>query len=772
MRRCFPYSSMPLITIMLMVIGGFGVQGQWQRVTLPGKYNTQMYLDVFFLPTNPNFGWAVSMEGGIVRTTDRGATWTGVDLPDGNTFLEHVQFLDRFNGYTSGPAGIYRSSDGGATWRNISPQGYRTDIENGWGCFFRDINRGVFLSGGCGTAQSFYYTENGGETWRRDVHFERERGLTDALIFDDGTGYATSSGMLWRTQDGGRTWRPSFRTPINSWTEEITFRNGIMLLPTAGNSCSGGGSNEGTLQWGDAPNGPWRVFQTGQTMYGTFLIDDKKGWGVGSNGACYYTSDAGYSWILRDCGINGADLDDIWFITENEGWIAGRGLFRSRFDSGNRVQVQGPKVVDICPGTTYSASVVPGLDNVAWSDGQRGNQATLGVGTYIVSGLDPVTCAVSSDTILIKSYPIRPPVINSGEGGAEYCAGTTQVIRVTNGPFAGYRWSNGATTSSITITQSGVYVVTVTDTNGCTTTAEWRATFREPISALIAPVAKTTICSDDSVRLDAPPGYTYEWSTGSTEQSIVVRTSGRYAVRIIDDLGCDATSDSVDITVLNLRNRIDLTRNVKPLRIPDHEIEQRVCADVEIHNLDSTDALVIHRPFLVHNVVFSMPLSQFPVVIPPAGNGVVRICAAAVDSGWVADTMIFSDTCRPQSMPVRTYGTTIEFASGSRCDVPVGITAYRAGTSHRVTAPVPNPASTRSTIYVRGPRTATEPKISLVNSMGIAVATAPVEGRISDDQWQVWTYTFDASNIPSGMYLVVATDGDELLHTQSLSIVR
>ncbi len=764
---------MPLITLVLMVVGGIDALGQWQRVTLPGKYDTQMYLDVFFLPSNPRFGWAVSLEGGIVLTTDRGVTWTGVDLPDGNTFLEHVQFLDRFNGYVSGPAGIYRSSDGGASWRNVSPPGYRVDLENGWGCFFRDINRGVYLSGGCNnTAQSFYYTDDGGETWRRDVHFERERGLTDAIIFDDGTGFATSSGMLWRTENGGRTWRTSFRTPINAWTEEITYRNGAMLLPTAGNSCSGGGSQEGTLMWGDSPNGPWRTFQTGQTMYGTFIVDDAEGWGVGSGGAVYYTSNAGRDWILRDCGINGADLDDIWFITESEGWIAGRGLFRSRFDRGDSVQIQGPKLVDICPDDTYLATVIPGLANVQWSNGQRGNEATLGPGTHVVTGLDTITCRLSSDTIVIRSYPVVVPIINSGAGGAEYCAGTTAVLRVANGPFRSYRWSTAETTDSIVVDRSGVYVVTVEDTNGCTTMAEWRATFRAPLVVSIAPVPRTTICADDSVELVAPAGYSYRWTTGSTERSIVVRTSGRYAVTIIDDLGCDASSDTIDVTVLNLRNRIDLTANVMPVVVPQHEIGERSCVDLEVANLDSAGALVIHRPFLVGNVRFSMPLSQFPVVIPPAGRGVVRICAAAIDSGWVSDTVVFSDTCRPQTLAVRSYGNTIEFAGDSRCDVPVGITAYRAGTSHRITDPIPNPTVSRAAIHVRGPATALQPTVSVVNAMGVVVGSAVVDAHITDGIWQVWSYVIDVSQIPAGLYMLCASDGTAFRHVQTLSVVR
>lgn len=765
---------MPLITLALMVIGGIDVQGQWQRVTLPGKYNTQMYLDVQFLPADPRFGWACSMEGGVVRTTDRGATWAGVDIPNGEVFLEHIQFLDRFRGYTSGPGGIYKSVDGGATWTNISPQGYSSATENGWGCYFTDVNTGVFLSGGCaGTAQSFYYTQDGGASWRRDVHFERNRGLTDALIFPDGTGLATSSGLLWETKNGGRNWSPLVQTPVNAWTEEITFRNGIMLLPTAGNSCSGGGDIEGTLQWGETPRGPWRVFQTGQNMYGTFIVDDLQGWGVGSAGACYFTADAGRTWTLRDCGINGADLDDIWFITENEGWIAGRGLFRSQFGAGSTVQILGPKVVDLCPGETYTTSVFPGLVNHRWSTGDQTETVTLGPGVHIVSALDPLTCRRSSDTITIRAYPVVPPIIGSGEGGSEYCAGTTASVAVSNGPYASYRWSNGSTTNTTTVTQSGTLTVTVVDSNGCTGSATWNASFRDSIDARIAQPLRTTICDDDSVVLSAPRGYaSYQWSNGSTEESIVVRSTGSYSVRVVDDLGCDDTSNVVDITVLNLRNRIDLTLNFRPFVVPDHNIGDASCADVTIGNLDSNSSLVINRPWVVGNVILSLPLSQFPLIIPPLGRGVMRLCAAAIDSGWVSDTIVFADTCRPQVLPVRTYGKSIEFQSLSRCEIPIGITAYTAGSSHKLSSPIPNPAVSSTTIYVQTPASSGVPSLSVISPTGIVVARGTIAGRISDGITNVFTYTINVEHLYSGTYVLFTTDGNTLNHAQTLTIIR
>lgn len=60
----------------------------------------------------------------------------------------------------------------------------------------------------------------------------------------------------------------------------------------------------------------------------------------------------------------------------------------------------------------------------------------------------------------------------------------------------------------------------------------------------------TTICSGDSVILDAGPGYTtYQWQDGSTGQTLTVHTSGIYSVTTTDLNGC-VYNDSLTLQVL------------------------------------------------------------------------------------------------------------------------------------------------------------------------------------------------------------------------------
>lgn len=65
----------------------------------------------------------------------------------------------------------------------------------------------------------------------------------------------------------------------------------------------------------------------------------------------------------------------------------------------------------------------------------------------------------------------------------------------------------------------------------------------------IAAAGATTFCSGQSVTLNAPSEFLYQWSTGDTTQSVVVTEAGNYKVTVTNSEGCSSVSNVIRIEV-------------------------------------------------------------------------------------------------------------------------------------------------------------------------------------------------------------------------------
>jgi hypothetical protein len=103
--------------------------------------------------------------------------------------------------------------------------------------------------------------------------------------------------------------------------------------------------------------------------------------------------------------------------------------------------------------------------NYEWSDGaQVSSNIDVEAGTYIVTVDDGSGCIVV-DSITI-GFMFNNPTFSFTQANV---AGEASVVVNAGGSFSDYDWSNGANTAEVTFTTSGTYTLTVTDTNGCST---------------------------------------------------------------------------------------------------------------------------------------------------------------------------------------------------------------------------------------------------------------------------------------------------------------
>ena len=202
---------------------------------------------------------------------------------------------------------------------------------------------------------------------------------------------------------------------------------------------------------------------------------------------------------------------------------------------------------------TLIASVMgaTGTIDYLWSTGAQTQSIKVSAGSYWVEATDSIGCfAYDTATVTINNLDV-----NAGNDTA-ICQGSSVTLTATPSGGVGtisYSWSTGATTQSITVTTAGTYIVTATDSAGCSD-RDTINVIQNNVSVQISP-QDTTICNGGSATLKANPSggigtYTYLWSNGKTTQSITESVAGNYSLIVTDAAGCQAF-DTATVRVIN-----------------------------------------------------------------------------------------------------------------------------------------------------------------------------------------------------------------------------
>jgi gliding motility-associated-like protein len=188
-----------------------------------------------------------------------------------------------------------------------------------------------------------------------------------------------------------------------------------------------------------------------------------------------------------------------------------------------------------------------------WSNGANTmNLLNIAAGTYTVIVEDANSCT-SNYTVTVEAYSnlsaelqVKDAVCY-GEPSGEMQA----IVSSGTGPYT-YEWSNGDSTPLSEGLTTGVYLVSITDANGCTTVLS--DTIWQPEGILVTLEtslypAGTEISTygnnDGEIEANALNGlapYSYVWSTGQTTAFISNLTEGSYTVWVTDANGCKSTA--------------------------------------------------------------------------------------------------------------------------------------------------------------------------------------------------------------------------------------
>ncbi len=250
-------------------------------------------------------------------------SWAPVKLNTGGNDLNTVYFIDSKRGWVGGDGGyLSRTEDGGASWtrQNVTTKAAINDI------YFRDKEAGFFLAG-----NSIFVTRDNGATWMQSKVFSPEEfdgadvKLYSVRFANKKKGWVVGSiskrervidSVLVYTDDGGETWRRQ-RAPSRLELIHVDF-----VSDKRGWIVGDGGTILFTRDGGQS----WtqQKAPVSGTFYHVDFRNDKKGWIVGERGVLLRTIDGGETWTTVPTNVQ-ATLLSVRFLNDDDGWAIGRG---------------------------------------------------------------------------------------------------------------------------------------------------------------------------------------------------------------------------------------------------------------------------------------------------------------------------------------------------------------------------------------------------------------------------------------------------------------
>lgn len=132
------------------------------------------------------------------------------------------------------------------------------------------------------------------------------------------------------------------------------------------------------------------------------------------------------------------------------------------------------------------------------------------------------------------------PVNITPPGPINLCNGdSVQLTANGSGPFL---WNTTQTTSNITVSTTGSYIVVQTTSCGTSADTVVVTTSGNPPIAIITPMGPTALCTGDNVTLQASGGSNYVWSTSEVTSSIIANLAGTYSVIVSNSCGSDTAN--------------------------------------------------------------------------------------------------------------------------------------------------------------------------------------------------------------------------------------
>jgi len=441
----------------------------------------------------------------IISTKDMGLTWTSYSANPKLDFTT-MQFLNDSTGYITGEEGlVYKTKDYGESWKLLNTGFASTNRA----LYFIDEQNGYLMN------DSLYKTTNGGVTWTKlNSNIQYGGGNNLFYFFDQSTGVYSVGDRIYKTVDGGINWLLVL-DPGSFWPKYGMFFSGnkgyvVGYFGMAKQSTDAGST--------------WTPMNlnTNRFLTSVYFYDSNRGFIGTSDSIIFRTTNGGATWDSVNTHNNGLAFRMFQFFNDTTGYVIGNNLggttiiYKTK-DGGltwrSEIQISEDVTASAGASTIYFA-------------GKRGlllrteKLRAPGIPGYII-GRDS-TCVNRIEPYM--TYPV---------------SGSSLTWTLSSGGIN----KSFANRDTVAWNAAGTHTLSVQASNVC-----GAGPIRNYLIKVIQYVPTITQISDTV--LMASTGISYQWYRndtlifGGTTQSLIVRSSASYKVKVTNMIGCTEFSNA------------------------------------------------------------------------------------------------------------------------------------------------------------------------------------------------------------------------------------
>ena len=149
----------------------------------------------------------------ILQTEDGGRSWRRLRGVLEKSIIAVPFFLNELEGWLVGEGEVVHTSDGGGSWRPLEGKGLPEDMRP-WDVLFFNPKEGFILGGvprDKGWERRLWRTDDGGRSWRS----QPVEGSSLAFPSEKVGWIAGAAASVWRSEDGGRSWARQMERGFN-----------------------------------------------------------------------------------------------------------------------------------------------------------------------------------------------------------------------------------------------------------------------------------------------------------------------------------------------------------------------------------------------------------------------------------------------------------------------------------------------------------------------------------------------------------------------------